>query len=76
MNPRQGRFAKLPTAALLFLIYFLVQMVLKSLGSGGKVNLSIVMPIVSSVFLLIGIVLNSWDTRTISALRYRLQGKK
>lgn len=76
VNPRQGRFAKLPTAALLFLIYFLVQMVLKSLGSGGKVNLSIVMPIVSSVFLLIGIVLNSWDTRTISALRYRLQGKK
>ncbi|MDH2999110.1 lipopolysaccharide ABC transporter permease LptF [Pasteurellaceae bacterium LFhippo2] len=76
VNPRQGRFAKLLPALLLYLIYFLLQSSLKSAGSSGKVDSSLIMPLVSVGFLILGIVLNSWDSKFMSALRYRLSGAK
>ena len=76
VNPRQGRFAKLLPALLLYLIYFLLQSSLKSAGSSGKVDASVLMPLVSVAFLLLGIVLNAWDSKGLSALRYRLSAKK
>lgn len=75
VNPRQGRFAKLLPALLLYLIYFLLQSSLKSAGSSGKVDAALLMPLVSAGFLLLGIGLNSWDSKAISALRYRLAAK-
>lgn len=76
VNPRQGRFAKLLPALLLYLIYFLLQSSLKSSGASGKLNAEILMPLVSVLFLLLGIVLNIWDGKWMSALRYRLASKK
>lgn len=76
VNARQGRYAKFFPAVLIFLIYFLLQSSLKSVGGSGKINANIVMPLVSLGFLLLGIVMNIWDSRTISALRYRLKGVK
>ncbi|QIM62613.1 LPS export ABC transporter permease LptF [Pasteurellaceae bacterium Orientalotternb1] len=76
VNPRQGRFAKLLPALLLYLIYFLLQSSLKSAGSSGKLDVSILMPLVSIAFLLLGIILNSWDSKWFSALRYRFSAKK
>lgn len=76
VNPRQGRFAKMLPATLLFLIYFLLQSSLKSTAGSGKLDANIVMPLVSVAFLLLGIILNIWDTRWVSALRYRLTTKR
>ena len=76
VNPRQGRFAKLLPALLMYLIYFLLQSSLKSAGGSGKVDASLLMPLVSIGFLILGIVLNSWDSKWFSALRYRLNTKK
>ncbi|KMK51526.1 lipopolysaccharide ABC transporter permease [[Actinobacillus] muris] len=76
VNPRQGRFAKLLPALLLYLIYFLLQSSLKSAGGSGKVDATLWMPLVSLAFLLLGIVLNSWDSKAMSALRYRFHAQK
>lgn len=71
VNPRQGRFAKLLPALLLYLIYFLTQSSLKSAGSSGKMDVTLLMPLVSIGFLLLAIILNAWDSKWLSALRYR-----
>lgn len=76
VNPRQGRFAKMLPATLLFLIYFLLQSSLKSVAGTGKINANLVMPLVSFGFLALGIVMNMWDTRQVSALRYRFSRKQ
>lgn len=76
VNPRQGRFAKLLPALLLYLIYFLLQSSLKSSGAAGKTNPSVMMPLVSIGFLMLGIILNSWESKWVSALRYRFALKK
>lgn len=76
VNPRQGRFAKLLPALLLYLIYFLLQSSLKSSGASGKLNAELLMPAVSILFLLIGILLNIWDGKFMSKLRYSLSAKK
>lgn len=62
VNPRQGRFAKILPALLLYLIYFLLQSSLKSAGGAGKLDASIFMPIVNLAFLALALVLNIWDT--------------
>lgn len=76
VNPRQGRFAKLLPALLLYLIYFLLQSSLKSAGGSGKLDINLLMPLVSVAFLILGIFLNAWDSKWLSALRYRLGRKK
>ncbi|MDO9957080.1 LPS export ABC transporter permease LptF [Glaesserella parasuis] len=76
VNPRQGRFAKLLPALLLYLIYFLLQSSLKSAGASGKLNVSLLMPMVSVAFLVLGIILNSWESKWFSALHYRFSSKK
>lgn len=75
VNPRQGRFAKLLPALLLYLIFFLLQTVLKSSGSAGRLNSEILMPMVSAGFLLLAVILNSWDSKFVSKWRYRLSRK-
>lgn len=70
VNPRQGRFAKILPALLLYLIYFLLQSSLKSAGSAGKLDAAIFMPLVNIAFLLLGIILNSWDSAPMYQLRH------
>lgn len=69
VNPRQGRFAKMLPALMLYLIYFLAQSSLKSAGGADKLDASIFMPLVSILFLMIGIILNSWE----SAFMYKIR---
>ena len=76
VNPRQGRFAKIIPAVLLYLIYFLLQSSLKSAGASGKLDTTIWMPLVSTFFLVLGIIMNVWDSKFISAVRYRFSLKK
>ena len=76
VNPRQGRFAKIIPAVLLYLIYFLLQSSLKSAGASGKLDTTIWMPLVSTFFLVLGIIMNAWDSKFISAVRYRFSLKK
>lgn len=75
VNPRQGRFAKILPALLLYLIYFLLQSSLKSAGIAGKLDASIFMPLVNITFLLLAVLLNSWDSQFMYKLRYRLSRK-
>ena len=69
VNPRQGRFAKVLPALLLYLIYFLAQSSLKSAGGAGKLDASLFMPLVNVLFFIIGVVLNSWE----SAFMYKIR---
>ncbi|WP_409026233.1 LPS export ABC transporter permease LptF [Gallibacterium anatis] len=59
VNPRQGRFAKIIPALLLYLIYFLLQSSLKTAGINGKMESHYWMILVNILFLLLGIILNS-----------------
>jgi len=70
VNPRQGRFAKILPALLLYLIYFLAQSSLKSAGGAGKLDATLWMPFVNVIFLLLGIVLNSWETAFMYKIRH------
>ncbi|TCP92008.1 lipopolysaccharide export system permease protein [Cricetibacter osteomyelitidis] len=70
VNPRQGRFAKILPALLLYLIYFLLQSSLKSAGVASKLDASIFMPIVNIGFLMLAILLNSWNTEWMYRLRH------
>lgn len=75
VNPRQGRFAKILPALLLYLIYFLVQSSLKSAGSAGKLDAGFFMPIVNVAFLGLGILLNTWDSAAMYKVRHLLSKK-
>ncbi|MFU2126655.1 LPS export ABC transporter permease LptF [Gallibacterium anatis] len=59
VNPRQGRFAKIIPALLLYLIYFLLQSSLKTAGINGKIESHYWMILVNMLFLLLGVILNS-----------------
>ena len=69
VNPRQGRFAKMLPALLLYLIYFLAQSSLKSAGAAGKLDAAFFMPLVNVAFLLLGILLNSWESSFMYKVR-------
>lgn len=73
VNPRQGRFAKILPALLLYLIYFLLQSSLKSAGVAGRLDSGIFMPIVNIAFLLLAIILNSWDSELVYRIRHSLR---
>ena len=59
VNPRQGKYAKLLPAALLYLIYFLLQSSLKTAGISGKLIAHNWMMLVNIVFLVLSIIVNS-----------------
>ncbi|SSY84867.1 Lipopolysaccharide export system permease protein lptF [Aggregatibacter actinomycetemcomitans] len=75
VNPRQGRFAKVLPALLLYLIYFLLQSSLKSAGGAGKLDVGLFMPLVNIVFFLLAILLNSWDSAFMYRIRYSFNKK-
>lgn len=75
VNPRQGRFAKILPALLLYLIYFLLQSSFKSAGSAGKLEAELLMPLVNIGFFLLAVVLNSWDSKIMYKFRYLFSQK-
>jgi lipopolysaccharide export system permease protein len=70
VNPRQGRFAKMLPALLLYLIYFLLLSSLKSAGASGKLDATLFIPLVHLAFLLIAIILNSWNSAFMYKVRH------
>ena len=72
VNPRQGRFAKVLPALLLYLIYFLLQSSLKSAWGSGKLDGAFLMPFVNLVFFMLGLLLNSWSNASVYKFRYWL----
>ena len=75
VNPRQGRFAKILPALLLYLIYFLLQSSFKSAGAAGKLEAELLMPLVNIGFFLLAVVLNSWDSKIMYKFRYLFSQK-
>lgn len=76
VNPRQGRFANILPALLLYLIYFLLQSSLKSAGAAGKLDASLWLPLVNIGFFVLGILLNSWNSAVMYKVRYALFKKR
>lgn len=76
VNPRQGRFANILPALLLYLIYFLLQSSLKSAGAAGKLDASLWLPLVNMSFFVLGILLNSWNSAVMYKVRYALFKKR
>ncbi len=70
VNPRQGRFAKIVPALLLYLIYFLAQSSLKSAGGAGKLDASLFMPLVNMFFFALAVLLNSWNSAFMYKIRH------
>ncbi len=69
VNPRQGRFAKLVPAVLIYLTYFLAISASKSAIEDGALPAAIGMWAINVVMLLIAIALNTWDTLPLRVMR-------
>ncbi|MGP1956351.1 MAG: LPS export ABC transporter permease LptF [Arsenophonus sp. NC-PE1-MAG3] len=69
VNPRQGRVLSILPAMLLYLIFFLLQSTLHSNAEKGEIDPKITMWIVNVAFLLLAIILNTWDTVSMRRLR-------
>lgn len=75
VNPRQGRFAKLLPAMLLYLIYFLLQSSLKSSASGTVMESTIFMQGTNIIFIIGAIFANTlgstWLTRLMANFSFK-----
>ena len=76
VNPRQGKFSKILPALLLYLIYFLAQSSIKSAGGAAKLDASFWMPLVNILFLVLGLLLNTTETKFMYKIRYAFTNKK
>lgn len=73
VNPRQGRFAKLIPAVLIFLAYFLSISAAKSSVEDGSLPAYLGLWSVNGGALLLAVILNTWDTLPIRKLRDKLR---
>ncbi|MGF1682073.1 LPS export ABC transporter permease LptF [Photobacterium minamisatsumaniensis] len=69
VNPRQGRFAKLVPAVLLYLTYFLAISAAKSAVEDGSLSSGVGLWAINVVMLIIAIALNTWDTLPVRVFR-------
>ncbi|KXF80362.1 LPS export ABC transporter permease LptF [Enterovibrio coralii] len=74
VNPRQGRFAKLFPAVLIYLAYFLAISAAKSAVEEGTLPPEIGLWSVNIAALILAIGLLSWDSMPVRKFRYRLRG--
>ncbi|UTV27368.1 LPS export ABC transporter permease LptF [Photobacterium atrarenae] len=73
VNPRQGRFAKLVPAVLLYLAYFLAISAAKSAVEDGGLPPEIGLWGINLALLMIAVALNTWDTLPMRQLREKLR---
>ncbi|MBD1572465.1 LPS export ABC transporter permease LptF [Vibrio sp. S17_S38] len=76
VNPRQGRFAKLGPAVLLYLAYFLSISAMKSAIEDGSVPAWLGMWAINAGLLLVGIILNSLDSVFVRKIKDRIKKNK
>ncbi|ELR64734.1 Putative permease [Photobacterium marinum] len=73
VNPRQGRFAKLFPAILIYLAYFLSISAGKSAIEDGNLHPSIGLWSINLMVFLVAVGLNSWDSMPVRQLREKLR---
>ncbi|KLV02238.1 lipopolysaccharide ABC transporter permease [Photobacterium aquae] len=73
VNPRQGRFAKLVPAVLIYLAYFLAISAAKSAVEDGGMPSAIGLWSINIVTFIIAVGLNSWDTLPMRKLREKMR---
>ncbi|KJF90678.1 LPS export ABC transporter permease LptF [Photobacterium leiognathi] len=73
VNPRQGRFAKLAPAVLIYLAYFLAISSAKSAIEDGIIPSGIGMWPINIATLLVALGLNSWDSMPVRRLKDKLR---
>ncbi|KJG37440.1 lipopolysaccharide ABC transporter permease [Photobacterium angustum] len=73
VNPRQGRFAKLAPAVLIYLAYFLAISSAKSAIEDGIIPSAIGMWPINITTLLVALALNSWDSMPVRRLKDKLR---
>ncbi|WEM41952.1 LPS export ABC transporter permease LptF [Photobacterium sp. DA100] len=73
VNPRQGRFAKLVPAVLIYLAYFLAISAAKSAVEDGGLPSYIGLWSINGVIFVVAIALNSWDTLPVRKLREKFR---
>ncbi|VAX77173.1 Lipopolysaccharide export system permease protein LptF [Serratia symbiotica] len=73
VNPRQGRVLSILPATLLYLIFFLLQTALRSNASKGKLDPMVWLWGVNSIYFVIAVALNLWDTVPVRKLRATLK---
>lgn len=71
VNPRQGRVLSMLPAMLLYLIFFLLQSLLRSNSAKDKLDPAIWMWVVNLAYLALAVMLNLWDTVLMRRLRAR-----
>lgn len=74
INPRQGRVVSMLPAMLLYLVYFLLQSSLRSNGAKGRIDPLLWMSVVNTVYFLLAVSLNCWDSLPMRRLRARFRG--
>lgn len=74
VNPRQGRFAKLFPAIMIYLAYFLSLSAAKSAVEEGTLPVEIGLWSINVGALLLAIALNSWDSLPMRKLKERMGG--
>ena len=75
VNPRQGRVLSMLPAMLLYLIYFLLQTSIRSNGAKGKLDPMVWTWFVNSLYILLALGLNLWDTVPVRRIRARFSRK-
>ncbi|MCW8330382.1 LPS export ABC transporter permease LptF [Photobacterium sp. SDRW27] len=73
VNPRQGRFAKLVPAVLIYLTYFLAISAAKSGVEDGALPSYVGLWGINLVILLVAVALNTWETMPVRVLRDKLR---
>ncbi|MDG3087094.1 LPS export ABC transporter permease LptF [Vibrio hannami] len=76
VNPRQGRFAKMGPAILLYLAYFLSLSAMKSAMEDGSIPPHIGMWPINTALLLSGIIMNSLDSIPVRKFKDRFRQRK
>jgi lipopolysaccharide export system permease protein len=75
VNPRQGRVLSMLPAMLLYLVYFLLQTSIRSNGAKGKLDPMVWTWVVNSLYILLALGLNLWDTVPVRRIRARFSRK-
>ncbi|MCK7063221.1 LPS export ABC transporter permease LptF [Enterobacter asburiae] len=75
VNPRQGRVLSMLPAMMLYLIYFLLQTSIRSNGAKGKLDPMVWTWFVNSLYILLALGLNLWDTVPVRRIRARFSRK-
>lgn len=70
-NPRQGKLNRVLPALLLYLVYFLLQSSIKANAAKGRLDPAFWFNAVNSMYFILAILLNLWDSLPIRKLRHR-----